>query len=136
MTHHLRVHGYHERPEELGPLAVYGSDAAAIQAMAASEPELGRRLHPDLPYIAAEIVWAAREEMSRTVDDALSRRTRALSLNARAAIAMAPGVARLLARELGRDEAWEQAQVESFTALAAQYLPVHAPEYALEGRQR
>ena len=135
-THHLQIHGYHEHAEELGPLGVYGSDAAAIQALAASEPELARRLHPDLPYIAAEIVWAAREEMSRTVDDALSRRTRALPLNARAAIAMAPEVARLLARELGRDEAWEQAQVQSFTTLAAQYLPVRTPEYALEGGQR
>ena len=135
-THHLRIHGYHEQAEQLGPLEVYGADAAAIQALAAGEPELARQLHPELPYIAAEIVWAAREEMSRTVDDALSRRTRALSLNARAAVAMAPEVARLLARELGRDHAWERAQVESFTALAEQYLPARTPQYALQGGQR
>jgi glycerol-3-phosphate dehydrogenase len=69
------------------------------------------------------VVWAAREEMARTVEDALSRRTRALLLNARAAIAMAPRVAALMAAELGRDEAWQHAQVEAFTTLARQYLP-------------
>ena len=136
VTHHLRIHGYHEHPEELGALGVYGTDAAAIRALAAREPELARQLHPELPYIAAEILWAAREEMARTVEDALSRRTRALPLNARAAVAMAPETARLLARELGRDAAWERAQVESFNALAAQYLPALAAEHALQGAQR
>jgi glycerol-3-phosphate dehydrogenase len=74
-----------------------------------------------LPYIAAEVVWAAREEMARTVEDALARHTRALFLNANAAIAMAEPVARLLAAELGRDDAWIAAQVGDFTALAQQY---------------
>ncbi len=74
-------------------LAVYGTDAAGIRALIAERPELGERLHPALPYVAAEIVWAAREEMSRNLDDALSRRTRALLLNARAAMEIAPRVA-------------------------------------------
>jgi glycerol-3-phosphate dehydrogenase len=60
--------------------------------------------------------------MSRTVDDALSRRTRALLLNARAAVAVAPAVAALLAKELGKDAAWAEAQVAAFRALAAQYI--------------
>jgi glycerol-3-phosphate dehydrogenase len=91
--------------------------------LAQDEPHLAERLHPDLPYIGAEIVWAARFEMSRSLDDALSRRTRALLLNARAAVAIAPAAAMLLARELGRDEAWVKKQVEVFSALAAQYIP-------------
>ena len=82
---------------------------------------LPRSLHPDLPYIAAEVVWAARAEMARTVEDVLARHTRALFLNANAAIAMAEPVARLLAAELGRDEAWVAAQVKEFRALAEQY---------------
>ncbi len=69
-TFDLHLHGYHQRSEELGWLAVYGSDAERIQALAATGPALARRLHPDLPYIVAEIVWAAREEMARTVEDA------------------------------------------------------------------
>jgi glycerol-3-phosphate dehydrogenase len=123
MTYDLRVHGYHRHPEVLGSLAVYGADAEKIEALATARPELARRLHPDLPYIAAEVVWAAREEMARSVEDILARRTRALILNAKAAIAMAPEVARMLAAELTRSAAWEREQVEDFTRLARQYLP-------------
>jgi glycerol-3-phosphate dehydrogenase len=117
------IHGYHQHPEELGTLSVYGSDAAAILALAKENPKLAELLHPDLPYIGAEVVWAARHEMSRTLDDALSRRTRALLLNARAAVAVAPEVASLLATELGKDSAWVDSQVTKFLALAAQYIP-------------
>ena len=102
---------------------MYGSDAAAILALTKENPELARLLHPGLPYIGAEVVWAARHEMSRTVDDALSRRTRALLLNARAAVEVAPAVAALLAAELDKNSAWIEAQVAAFRALAAQYIP-------------
>ncbi|HEY1160933.1 MAG TPA: glycerol-3-phosphate dehydrogenase/oxidase [Terracidiphilus sp.] len=126
-TKNLRIHGYLEdsaapgSPEDT--LAVYGSDAESIRTLA-QDPALAVQLHPALPYIAAEVVWAAREEMARTVEDALARHTRALFLNANAAIAMAEPVARLLAAELGRDEAWMAAQVKEFTELAQQYRVV------------
>jgi glycerol-3-phosphate dehydrogenase len=123
VTANLPVHGYHQHPESLGSLAVYGSDAMEIRALAAANPELAMQLHPDLPYIAAEVVWAARNEMARTLEDVLARRTRALFLNAAAAIAMAPLVAGILATELKRDHTWAHRQAESFTSLAAQYLP-------------
>jgi len=116
------IHGYYQDPDALGTLSVYGSDAPSILAMAENNPELAKPLHPDLPYIAAEVVWAARYEMSRTVDDALSRRTRALLLNARAAVAVAPAVAALLAKELGKDAPWVEAQVSAFRTLAGQYI--------------
>jgi glycerol-3-phosphate dehydrogenase len=123
-TKNLRIHGYVENSEPLGSLEVYGSDAAAILALAQgpeSDSALAAQLHPDLPYIGAEVVWAAREEMARTVEDVLARHTRALFLNAQAAIEMAEPVARLLAAELGRDENWVNAQVKEFQELAAQY---------------
>jgi glycerol-3-phosphate dehydrogenase len=123
VTATTHIHGYDQHPEALGSLSVYGSDAAAILQLAKENPELAKPLHPDLPYLAAEIVWAARHEMSRTVDDALSRRTRALLLNAQAAVAAAPTVASLLAAELGKDSAWVEAQVNAFRTLAAQYIP-------------
>jgi glycerol-3-phosphate dehydrogenase len=127
VTHNLHIHGYREDVDDLGALGVYGSDAAAIQALAASDPALARQLDPSLPYIAAEVVWAAREEMARTVDDVISRRTRALFLNARAAQRMIEPVATLLAGELGRDEAWRRSQIHSASALAAKYLvPVNS----------
>jgi glycerol-3-phosphate dehydrogenase len=60
--------------------------------------------------------------MARTVDDVLARRTRALYLNARAAVEAAPAVAALLAAELGRDEAWQSQQVGEFTSIAQHYV--------------
>lgn len=129
VTQTLHIHGYKkvkarrtERQAE-DPLGVYGADAAQICELAANDPELGQRLDPALPYIGAEVVWAMREEMARTVDDVLARRTRALLLNSRAATRMAPAVAKLLARERGKDEVWAEAQVKSFCELAAQYHP-------------
>ena len=86
-----------------------------------ADPALAERLHPALPYIAAEVVWAVRTEMARTVEDVLARRTRALFLNAAAAVEMAPRVAELMARELGRDDAWAAMQVRAFAELAKGY---------------
>jgi glycerol-3-phosphate dehydrogenase len=121
-TRSLNIHGFHRYASRFGPLAVYGSDALHIQDLIHADPRLGEPLHPALPSCGAEVVWAARSEMARTVEDALARRTRALFLDARAAIEMAPKAAALLARELGRDEAWQASQVESFRKLAAGYL--------------
>jgi glycerol-3-phosphate dehydrogenase len=119
-TKNLRIHGYLTDSAALGALEVYGSDAEAIRKLA-ENPALAVQLHPALPYIAAEVVWAARVEMARTLEDVLARHTRALFLNAEAAMAMAEPAARLLAAELGRDESWVAAQVKEFCALAEQY---------------
>jgi glycerol-3-phosphate dehydrogenase len=122
VTRNLNVHGFHRQAENFGALAVYGSDALLIQDLIRTDPSLAAPLHAALPYTAAEVVWAARVEMARTVEDVLARRTRALFLNARAAIEMAPEAARLLARELGRDEAWRTQQIDEFRAVARGYL--------------
>ena len=108
---------------EAAPLQYYGSDAAAILSLVGGNPGWGERLHPRLPYIGAEIVWAAREELCMTVEDALSRRTRSLLLDAQAAIECAPLVAALLASELGRDNDWQLQQTAAFSELAKGYLP-------------
>lgn len=122
-TRKLRIHGFMESAEAHymdDHWRVYGSDAEQIRALA-GDPVLNAPLHPALPYVAAEVVWAAREEMARTVEDVLARRMRALFLNAEAAMAMAEPAASLLAAELGRDEEWVTEQVQEFSALAAQY---------------
>jgi glycerol-3-phosphate dehydrogenase len=121
-TRDLHIHGFHENAERFGWLAVYGSDAPAIEHLMAGDAPLRERLHPDLPYTAAEVVWAARHEMARTVEDVLARRTRALFLNARAAIAMAPRVAELLAHELQRDDRWRARELRSFQDTARHFL--------------
>jgi glycerol-3-phosphate dehydrogenase len=123
-TRDLKIHGYYpDALEVLGDLAVYGGDAEHVLALTKENPNWAERLHPALPYIGAEIIWGAREEQARSVDDALSRRTRALLLNAAAASEIAPKVAALLAAELGRDQGWIDQQVAEFQKLAAQYLP-------------
>jgi glycerol-3-phosphate dehydrogenase len=119
VTRDLRIHGFD--PKASGPLAAYGSDAAEIKRIRDADPTLATPLHSELPYAGAEAVWAARAEMARTVEDVLARRTRALFLNVRAALAMAPRVAELLARELGRDSRWADDQLRSFSAFAATF---------------
>lgn len=122
MTAALHLHGYHSNAASLGHLAAYGSDAFALQDLLHRHAAYAKQLHPSLPVVAGQVVWAARHEMARTVEDVLSRRTRALLLDARASQAMAPAVARLLAEELGRDASWQREQVASYQALAAGYL--------------
>jgi glycerol-3-phosphate dehydrogenase len=121
-TRGLAIHGCHQEAGDKGSLAAYGSDASKIGELVRVEPELGDPLHPALAINGAQVVWAVRQEMARTVDDVLARRTRAVFLNARAAIAMAPTVARLMARELTRDESWQQKQIDDFKQIAAGFL--------------
>jgi glycerol-3-phosphate dehydrogenase len=119
----LRLHGWKDPADGQGdPLAVYGSDAARIRALGAENPEWDRPLHPALPYRATEVGWAARHEAARTIEDVLTRRTRALFLDARASIEAAPAVAALLASVLGKGAAWQDSQVARFRDLAAGYL--------------
>jgi glycerol-3-phosphate dehydrogenase len=116
-THQLPIHGAHKAPGQFGHhLWVYGSDATAVLDL--KRPAL---LHPDLPYTEAEVIWGVRQELARTVEDILARRTRALFLNARAALEMAPRVAALMAEELGMDERWMEEQVVSFAQVARAY---------------
>lgn len=121
-TEELQVHGWTRASIPAKNLRPYGADAAAIAGLMKEKPEWARLLHPALPYQQGEVVWHARNEMARTVEDVLARRTRSLLLNALASIESAPTVARLLAAELGRDEAWQQAQVEHYTCLARGYV--------------
>jgi glycerol-3-phosphate dehydrogenase len=122
VTEYLNLHGYHPAAEKFGPLRVYGSDAPQIQELMRAQPALAQPLHAELPYTGAEVVWAVRSEMARTVEDILARRTRALFLNSKAAMAMAPGVAELMARDLERDADWMAAEVKAFAKVARNFM--------------
>jgi glycerol-3-phosphate dehydrogenase len=122
ITHHLKIHGFHDDPKKLGDLAVYGSDAAEIRKLIQADPKLGRKLHPALPYVHAEVIWAVRQEMARTIEDVLARRMRALFLNARAALEMAPMVAELMAGELRWDDNGRERQFKIFADTAKNYV--------------
>jgi glycerol-3-phosphate dehydrogenase len=120
----LRLHGWQENGEVSYPWDVYGTDAALVRRLGEGTAGWDLLLHPDLPYYACQVIWAVRMEWARTVEDVLARRTRALLLDARASMEIAPRVAELMAGELGRDLAWQQAQVTQYRELAKGYLPL------------
>jgi glycerol-3-phosphate dehydrogenase len=122
VTEHLRIHGFHDDAKQFGALSVYGTDAIEIEKLAEGTPAWRESLHPALPYVKAEVIWAMRREMARTVEDVLARRTRALFLNARAALDMAAAVADLMAAELGWSETLKANQITAFREIAENYL--------------
>lgn len=123
-TEDLRLHGWHQNSADLfGNLQDYGSDALSVKQVIDETEQGDRLLHPSLPYRAGEVVWAVRHEMARTVADVLSRRLRALILDARASIEAAPEVAALICAELNQEQDWIDRQLLDFNALALRYLP-------------
>ena len=122
VTEGLHIHGFCKDAKQYGSLSGYGSDAIEIDKLIASDQELRERLHPALPYLKAEVVFAVQQEMARTVEDVLARRTRALFLNARAALEMASVVADLMAPQISWDEKDKANQVKAFRDVAANYL--------------
>ena len=119
----LKLHGWTDQVAAIAESErAYGTDLRAIQRLSAEDAALEKLLHPRLPYRCREVVWAARYEMARTVEDVLARRTRALFLDARAAIDAAPAVADLLAKELSRSKAWRDEDLQSFLTVAQGYV--------------
>jgi glycerol-3-phosphate dehydrogenase len=117
-TKQLPIHGHTENVDQHDPLYFYGSDAAAVKALANNNHPISKSLQ----IYESQVIWAVRAEMARTVEDVLSRRTRALLLDARESIRMAPAVAAIMAREMQKDAAWTDAQVAAYTKLAEGYL--------------
>ena len=128
-TDNVPLHGSPIDSEKPSPLidaftAEYGSDTPALQEISAADPTLGRRIDPDLPYTFAMAIYAVRHEHARTLEDVLSRRTRALLLNAEATLRAAPAVAAFVAAELAQNQAWIDTQLTTFRALVQQhYVP-------------
>lgn len=123
-TEHLSIHG--NKPtstaERENHLYIYGSDIAKIIELQNSEPELKEKLHPDYEFTMAEVVWAIRYEMARTIDDILARRVRLLFLDARAAIESSEKIAKLIAKELGHDETWIAKEISNFKKISKGFL--------------
>lgn len=122
VTKNMPIHGYVANVDHSNHQYIYGSDLVKIQKLISNQPELADVLHPNLPFTKAEVVWAVRYEMARNLDDVLARRVRALFLDARASIEMAPEVARLIANELNYDDNWIKNEIATFTKLAKGYI--------------
>src|SRR4051794_24389371 len=122
-TADMRLHGWSQNlPADNTWHRVYGADLPALESLEHASPDLKDRLHHALPFRRSEVVWSARNEMARSVEDVLARRTRALFLNARASIEAAPLVAKLLASELNRSVEWQQEQLSAYASMASHYI--------------
>jgi glycerol-3-phosphate dehydrogenase len=130
ITKKLPIHGYRENNDYSAPLYYYGTDQDDVKILATNDSSLAELIHPSLPYIKAQITWAIQNEMCMTVEDALARRTRALLLDAKAAMEAAPMVAGLMAGVMNKNESWINAQINSFNSVAKNYLPT--PNYKLQ----
>jgi glycerol-3-phosphate dehydrogenase len=118
-------------PRNLGER--YGADGRDVAQLEHSDPALARPLIENLPYSRAEVVYAARAEMARTVDDVLSRRTRTRLLARDASAAVADDVAALMAGELGWSVDEREREVAQYRALVAEErLAGGLPETALD----
>jgi len=122
-TKNLHIHGYKTGTDFNKPLYYYGADEEGIHSIIGTDKTLMEPIHPKLPFISAEILWAVRNEMCMKVEDFLSRRTRALFLDAKASIESAPLVAELIAKETNENENWIRNQIDSFNSMAKNYLP-------------
>lgn len=118
VTRHLAIHGSAQKLDESDPLYYYGADAAAVKGL----PNGSEVISPSLGIIKAQVIWAVQKEMAHSVEDVLARRTRALFLDAEEAVRIAPGVAAIMAEEMGRSAQWQEEQVRSFRKLAKTYL--------------
>ena len=121
VTEELHIHGYKKGIDKRNPLYFYGSDLQEIENLIKESPDLDDWISEELKIKKVQVIWAVRKEYARKIEDFLARRTRALFLDAKESVKMAPEVAKLMARELQKDENWESVEVEQFTELAKGY---------------
>ena len=119
-TANLSIHGFEKNMDWNDPLYFYGSDAKLIRQQMNGDANVW--ISEELKIHKTQISWSVEHEMARTVEDFLSRRTRALLLNARESCRIAPEVAAVMSKALGRDKEWENEQVRLFNQLAQQYI--------------
>jgi glycerol-3-phosphate dehydrogenase len=118
-TENLSIHGSMPGMNWSDPFYFYGGDAAGLKSM--MNGNANTWISESLHIHEVQVIWAVRNEMARTLEDVLSRRTRALLLDAKESVRIAMPVARIMAKTLNKDEAWINAQVKEYTHLAEQY---------------
>ena len=122
-TYHLPVHGYEGATGlTANPLSVYGQDRSQIEDIGHKTFGDNRYLSESLGIEKAQVIWAVREEMARTLEDVLARRTRALFLDAKESLRIAPEAAKIMANELGYKHHWVKTQLDRYDHLADRYL--------------
>jgi glycerol-3-phosphate dehydrogenase len=79
----------------------YGTRAGQLTNLIVAAPSLGDRLVAGHPFVGAEVVYAVRHEMARTLPDVLLRRIRLGLVDWRATLTALPTTAALMGDELG-----------------------------------
>lgn len=122
ITRHMPIHGFRMDTIQGDPLGVYGLDKEEILSICEDDAAMGEVISEKLQIIKAQVVWAVRKEWARTVEDVLARRTRALFLDARESLRIAPEVVKIMAMELGYDDEWIVNQLKAFENTAKNYF--------------
>ena len=122
-TKNLSIHGNVLEAAKLEEhyLSVYGSDVKALKELENSDVLYSQKIHVNFNFTVAQVIWAIRYEMARTVEDVLARRIRLLFLDAKAAIEASSFIAEIMAKELKKDNNWIKEQVVSFKKVAITY---------------
>ena len=121
ITENLKIHGFVSE-ESNESFSVYGADKEGIKQLINEDKTNGISLSEDIMITPAQIIWAVRKEMARTVEDVLARRIRVLFIDARIACKLAPKVASIMMKELNENEEWKNRQIEAFSDLAKGYI--------------
>ncbi len=126
-TVNLNIHGNisHKIDTKEDNLSYYGTDAKAIKELEKSDVSYSQKIHVNFNFTVAQVIWAIRNEMARTVEDVLARRIRLLFLDAKASMEAAPFVAEIMAAELEEDKNWIKEQVAKFKKVAETYTIDH-----------
>lgn len=120
ITSSLHIHGYSNTTDIKDPLYFYGSDEAAVKNLISKTGDVW--ISDILCIHKAQVIWAIREEMAMTVEDILSRRTRAILLDAKESLHIASVVAEIMAEEMNKDQIWIEEQVKAFNKVAKNYV--------------
>jgi len=121
-TQNLKIHGSDTGVDRNNHLYIYGTDQKGIAQLVKENASLGDSLHPRLEFTKAEVIWAVKHEMARSIEDVLARRVRVLFLDAKAAIEIAPLVGEMLREELNETVDWRANQISEFIKVADQYI--------------
>jgi glycerol-3-phosphate dehydrogenase len=121
-TRYLKIHGYKKDIDLNDPLYFYGTDKDGVMSIAASDEALSQPLSRKLDVLKAQVVWSIRNEMVCNIEDFLARRIRAQLLDARESLKIAPEVARIMAREMGKTEEWQKDQIKSYQKTTENYI--------------
>ena len=120
-TKHLKIHGYKENVNYDNPLHFYGSDEEPLLELS-KQNGWDSSISDSMGVIKAQVIWAVRNEMALNVEDFLARRVRCQLLDAKESVKIAPEVAKIMAKELGKDEAWQTKEVADYLVVTSNYI--------------